>query len=364
MKKGIVMKIDNGFLTLLTPEGEFLRARKQDQSYSIGEEIHFFPIESSRTNQSFHGVKNFLRQKSVWAAAMAFVIILGGTIIPMYQNNKAYAYMSIDVNPSIELGVNKKMQVVKLTGFNKEGKKVISELEDWKKQNVSDLTEAILAEMKNEGYLNHNENIILSTVRTKQLEKDAEEKLQKNIKEIKSTVKRQQYKLKVLTGTKEDWEKAHNQGLTTGKSLTNKVKEKAKANVINKEINKSVPPTQSEKTEKTEPSGQMKKQTENTIIDNKGTENKNNRVGGNSIPPGQLKKIEEEKIKQNYGQTRKQSVQKENPSQKNKIKNNEKKNENAKVHLNVNLDDQNGNLDVNLKDHKVNLEVNLNGLIK
>ncbi|MDN3014988.1 anti-sigma factor domain-containing protein [Paenibacillus sp. BSR1-1] len=367
MKKGIVMKIDNGFLTLLTPEGEFLRARKQDQTYSIGEEIHFFPFESSRTNLSFHGAKNFLRQKSVWAAAMSFIIILGGVIIPMYQDNKAYAYMSIDVNPSIELVVNKKSQVVKLTGYNKEGKKVISELDDWEKQNVSDVTKAILAEMKDEGYLNNNEKIILSAVRTKHLEKTAEEKLQKNIKDIKSTVKRQHHELTVVEGTKEDLKKAHKHGLTTGKSMTNKDKENLKTNVNNKE-NNPVLPTPSEKTEKiekTDPTGppsQIKKQTENTTINNRGSENKNNRVGGNSIPPGQLKKMEEEKIKQNYdgqtkkqnyGQTKKQSVPKENPSQKNKIKNNEKKNGNAKVHLNVNLDDK-----------EVNLEVNLNGLIK
>ncbi|MGG1680012.1 anti-sigma factor domain-containing protein [Neobacillus sp. NRS-1170] len=362
MKKGIVMKIDNGFLTLLTPEGEFLRARKQDQAYSIGEEIHFFPIESSRTDKSFHGAKNILRQKSVWAAAMAFIIILGGAIIPMFQNDKAYAYMSIDVNPSIELGINKKMQVVEITGYNKEGKKVISELDDWENQNVSDVTKAILAEMKDEGYLNKNEKIILSTVRTKQLAKDAEEKLQKNIKEIKSAIKKQQLKPTYITETEETREIALKEGKTTGKyksKLFNTVKDNEKTienNKENKKENKkTAPPTQSVKTEiveKTEPHGQIKKQIENTTINNTSSENKNNRVGGNSVPPGQLKKMEEETIKQNYGQTKKQSVQKENPSQKDKVKNNEKKNEKAKVNLNVNLDDKH-----------VNLEVHLNGLI-
>jgi hypothetical protein len=42
MKKGIVMEIDESCLTLLTPEGEFLHARRQNQPYAIGEEIHFF----------------------------------------------------------------------------------------------------------------------------------------------------------------------------------------------------------------------------------------------------------------------------------------------------------------------------------
>jgi hypothetical protein len=42
MKQGIIMEIDDEFLTLMTPEGEFLHARRQNQPYAIGEEIHFF----------------------------------------------------------------------------------------------------------------------------------------------------------------------------------------------------------------------------------------------------------------------------------------------------------------------------------
>lgn len=42
MRKGVILEINDLYLTLLTPEGEFLRARKLQQDYQVGEEIHFF----------------------------------------------------------------------------------------------------------------------------------------------------------------------------------------------------------------------------------------------------------------------------------------------------------------------------------
>ncbi|MGZ4160586.1 MAG: anti-sigma factor domain-containing protein, partial [Neobacillus sp.] len=224
MKKGIVMDIDNAFLTLLTPEGEFLRARKQNQPYAIGDEIHFFPVENHKTFHSFIPFINIFKVKPVWAVSvLAVLIILLGSFIPMYQNDKAYAYMSIDGDPSIELGVNKKMQVVEITGFNKEGKNVISQISDWKKKDVSQLTKTILTEMKNEGYLKNKGLIIISTVRTNQPEAKAEEKLKENINEIKQTISKQQLELNVFNGTEKDRETAHEQGLTTGKYQENKI---------------------------------------------------------------------------------------------------------------------------------------------
>ncbi|WP_051591071.1 anti-sigma factor domain-containing protein [Bacillus sp. UNC438CL73TsuS30] len=224
MKKGIVMEIDDAFLLLLTPEGEFLRARKRNQPYEIGEEIHFFPIENNdlRASQSRRSVKNLFKMKPVWAGLMVLLLVLA-SFIPAYQDNKAYAYMSIDVNPSIELGVNKKMQVVELTGFNEAGKEIIANIPNWQKKDVSDLTQNLLSEMKKRGYLNEREQVIISTVRTEQEEKPVEDKLKENIEEIKESVNKQDLEATVLSGSEKERKEAHQLGLTTGKYKENKI---------------------------------------------------------------------------------------------------------------------------------------------
>ena len=47
--------------------------------------------------------------------------------------------MSIDINPSIELGINKNYEVIQLIPYNDDGKKIINQLEDWKHKDVQDV---------------------------------------------------------------------------------------------------------------------------------------------------------------------------------------------------------------------------------
>jgi hypothetical protein len=301
MKKGIIMEIDDAHLTLLTPDGEFLHSKRMDQIYSIGEEIHFFPNESVNNTKKFHSLKKLFRVKTVWAAMAALLIFLG-SFIPMNQDNNAYAYMSIDANPSIELGVNKKMQVIELTGFNKEGKKIISELSGWKKNNVTEVTQSILTEMKKAGFTNNNEQIIISTVRTNQLEDSVENELQKNLNEIKASVNKQKLKLTVITASKKERDEAREFGISTGKYQ----EDKKQSLQVGREQDKN---SSTSEYEKTIPTGKLKKQLENNTGQDQGiTENKQdfkNNLEENSIPSGQLKKSTEEKWKQNQGQLKK-----------------------------------------------------------
>ncbi|MGJ7910441.1 anti-sigma factor domain-containing protein [Neobacillus sp. LXY-1] len=339
MKKGIVMEIDEAFLTLLTPDGEFLRTKKLEQPYSIGEEIYFFPLEQTADAKALK-VNRFFKAKPIWLSAAALLVFLS-TFIPFYQNNKAYAYMSIDVNPSIELGLNKKMQVVELTGFNKEGKQVISHLKDWKKVDVSSLTEKILTEIKKEGYLKKNNHIIISTVRMEHPETEVEKRLQDNIKEIKTAVNDEEVNLTYVSGTEKELEKAHKLGITAGKlqvkdSEKTKDKENSNINKRNENTNikkkNSVPSStnqtdspgeknkkqsgqikvpgttnQSEKTINKVPADQMKKEKPLAPQDKTNGLAKSNKVYHQdekdklALPPSQSKKMDEEKVKHHPG---------------------------------------------------------------
>ncbi|MCM3767439.1 anti-sigma factor domain-containing protein [Neobacillus niacini] len=361
MRKGIIMDMDEGLLTVLTPDGEFLHATRLDRPYAIGEEISFFPIE--RTIQSkkpflFFGLKSVL-------ALSAALLVVFGSLFPMYQSNHAYAYMSIDVNPSIELGINKKMQVVELTGFNKEGKEIIAHLNNWKKQDVAKITKTIINEMEKEGYLKVKKQLVLSTVRTEEAEKQIEKQLEANIKEIKAAATEQQLELTVVSGTEQDLQKAHELGLTTGKYQTKsrnikQHNEKSKGDSqpsvkvppghLKKQDNdnigisndiveaahqagKQMPPGQQKKNEeqaeKLIPPGQQKKnedQAEKLIPP--GQQKKNEKQAEKLIPPGQQKKNEERPEKLNKGQLKKQLNQNFDSGHKKQPQNNNRKNRN------------------------------------
>lgn len=315
MKKGIIMEMDDVFLTLLTPEGEFLRAKRLKQTYSIGEEISFYPVESKNHLKYLSSIKKVAKMKTVWAAAAA-VLLFSGSFIPMYQNNKAYAYMSIDVNPSIEPGINKKMQVVELTGYNPEGKKIISHLDDWKKQDVTKVTEEILSEIGKEGYFKTNKHVIISTVPTSQMEKKEEQKLETDVKEITKAVSEQQLAYTILSGTEKDLETAHEKGVTAGKykAINNPVAKEKVENNWKKYKNHNNPTEPEAKA----PPGQLMKQMEENVtqkppaVDNTPQAAVGQSPVEDKIPPGQAKKLDDNQQKQNPGQAKKQDIQQGN----------------------------------------------------
>lgn len=244
--------MDESFLILLTPEGEFLRAKKQDVAYSIGEEIYFFPIADSLKRKWLLSIKNSFKLKTIWKPVTALIIFVSA-VIPIYQSNQAYAYMSIEADSSIELGLNKKMQVVEINGFNKDTEKIIAGLEDWKKLDVTELTQILIAELKEEGIIAAEEPVIISTVKIKQLEAKVETRLEQNIEEIKQSVVNNNIKVNEYTTTKEELEKALASGVSVGKYHMRKndseqkqqLKEKSKADRSGEKQNQDVPSSQS-----------------------------------------------------------------------------------------------------------------------
>jgi hypothetical protein len=335
MRKGIVMEVDDSYLTLLTPDGEFLRARKVDKLYSIGDEIDFFPVPDSIRNTKTFLIKNFFSLKTVWMS-FAVLIICAGSLIPMYQSNKAYAYMSIDASTSIEMGLNKKMQVVELKGFNKEAEKIISDLDDWKKKDASELTAIILSELKDEGYIAKAEPVVISTVKTHQLKDKVATRLQENIDEIKQTTDKNLLEVNMYTTTEEELEKARNSGMPVGtyqksknqSAQKEKNKEKVKSTQLKKNKNKIKTITPSETSaESTLPPGQIKKddQDNNPGNQNQGENNQNNIVKHNSVEMQQHN--ENQASPGNNNGNEKQKQNQENVNQKQDENNNNHKNQ-------------------------------------
>jgi hypothetical protein len=99
-------------------------------------------------------------KKFAIAAFMAFLLIGGGF--------KAYAtplsYVSLDINPSVELGVNALGQVVTAEGYNEDGKAVLSGIKVTGK-NVTEAVSAVVDSAAQKGFI-ENDGIILITAET------------------------------------------------------------------------------------------------------------------------------------------------------------------------------------------------------
>lgn len=223
MKKGVVLSVHKRYITLLTPQGEFVRSNRQNRSYEIGEEINFIPAENSlKSYLSFLHVP----PKKVAAISVLLVCILFLSIITPRFSNEVSAYMTIDVNPSIELGLNDELEVVELTGLNADGKLVIGKLKQWKNKDLSIVAKNIVLKTKELGYLNDSTRKVIVSTTVIDEGKKISQQLNQEIITISKQMPFANTEVKVIQATESDRNKAKQRGMSTGKFIEQNLKEK------------------------------------------------------------------------------------------------------------------------------------------
>lgn len=222
MKRGVILEIDSQFLTLLTPDGEFLRSRKVNDQYEIGEEIDFFPVNEYVKEKK--SIFRFNKLRAGIASTMAAALLFF-SIFTLNDGNKVYAYMTIDINPSIEAGVDKKLRVVSLEAYNSEGEEVVNNLEEWLNEPIDSVTEAIIQESKDSGYYKEGAEVLLTTVIVEEEDKDepVAKELTESVQTIVEASKEEDVIVTAVKSTKEDRKNAVKQGISTGKYVKEKL---------------------------------------------------------------------------------------------------------------------------------------------
>lgn len=220
MKQGIIMEVNDRFLTLLTPEGEFLKAPKQNRNYQIGQEISFVPVEKE---SFFNGWSKVFHKKTVGILVAASLLLIF-TFIPSRGDNEVYAYMSIDGESSIELAVNKDLEVIDVIAYNESGKEVIADI-DWKNEQVDKVSSEILSSIENQEVNSETQEIVVGTVFAGTQINKTDEKLHQVIDSLK---KETEVEIADVQATAEERKEAKEQGVSVGKYKSQQAKEKVK----------------------------------------------------------------------------------------------------------------------------------------
>ena len=146
-----------------------------------------------------------LRNFAAAAACALLVFLAGGS----YLYFTPTAYISVDVNPSLELGINRFDRIVSVTGYNEDGKALADSL-DLKYMDYSDALEALLADQDMEVYLSDNADVVL-TVAGK-----SESQSSQILETVESCVSDHE-NVHCHSGDTEEIHQAHNAGLSFGK---------------------------------------------------------------------------------------------------------------------------------------------------
>ncbi|WP_017756329.1 anti-sigma factor domain-containing protein [Calidifontibacillus oryziterrae] len=208
--KGVVLEIKNRNAIVLTKEGSFENVKLQNgQHVEVGAEI----VMPTKTTRFKIGSKSL----ALAAAAAIIVIFLASQLLPFNLNNNMViaAYVNLDINPSLEVGVDKHLHIVEVTPLNEDGQKIVDSYE-------GDITELTLTQFvnqtiniaKQQGYLNDKKDILLTATA---IDKQTVETIETNIEAIKQEVSEQGIVVEELITDEKTREEAKNVGISPGK---------------------------------------------------------------------------------------------------------------------------------------------------
>ncbi len=152
-------------------------------------------LSDCQTQKGAVTIMTDIKKKNPWTKrlagiAAAFALLIGGiTGFQVYQTNYTVASLiSLDVNPSIEIQVNRKEQVLAVNARNDDAKIVVGDM-DFKGSNLDVTINALIGSMLRNGYLNEMANSILVSVDNQDPIKGAElqERLAAEINEVLQT---------------------------------------------------------------------------------------------------------------------------------------------------------------------------------
>ncbi|WP_066634962.1 anti-sigma factor domain-containing protein [Desulfolucanica intricata] len=153
-KNGLVMKIRHRCCIVLTPEGEFIKVPLSGRHVHIGEEIVF---DQPRP-------MNMLIKPLLVAASILLLFVVGQIYPGPTPSASASAYVSLDINPSIELAVDNKNIVIDARGLNKVGEQLLKQV-NVLNHDIYGAVELVVSEAIKVRYLQPNrENVVLTTV--------------------------------------------------------------------------------------------------------------------------------------------------------------------------------------------------------
>lgn len=175
MTKGIVVEVKPHHIIVLSEGGVFRKLKNNGQPYAVGSDI-LLPIEPKRKPMFSLPVFNW---KS--ATVFTFAILLLFFQLAPNTGQGVYAYVGIEMNPSIELSIDDDMRVQHITAYNSDGKKLVALLEDYHGQPLEKVTEDIFKICRAKGFIKPDQEVIVTTTLTKDVSKETQQKIEQKI---------------------------------------------------------------------------------------------------------------------------------------------------------------------------------------
>ncbi|MCM3610646.1 hypothetical protein M4S82_05235 [Planococcus sp. MERTA32b] len=208
MQKGLCIELNGDSSVFLGQNGEFVQGRPAGD-IAVGEEGVFYPIQ-------YAAVKKRTSKKPLWApvtAALAVAVLFLSVLLP---EQEAFAYVQIQVNPGVELGINEECDVVSIRELNADGRELIGELGEWKNHPLKEvLDEVIVLSMSSS-----TDEIVITTVAD---DKDqiADKAVVNSVMAISAKAMAKNVTVKLKEASKTQWRTSVEKSVPVGQLISN-----------------------------------------------------------------------------------------------------------------------------------------------
>lgn len=152
------MESNDKWTVVLTPEGEFMKIPShphhlegKEVSFRVSATVAMPKKKKSWTPPVIRGV--------AFAAACLLLLVM---VFPFFGGSQAYAAVTFDINPSLELEVDEQAKVIEAIPFNEEAQKLLDTVE-WKGLTLSEVTLDIIEQAEQMGYMNEERQVLITT---------------------------------------------------------------------------------------------------------------------------------------------------------------------------------------------------------
>lgn len=209
MNKGIIMEIKKNYAIALNDQGVMEKITTK-QNMKIGQKIFYFDEDIVNTTVSSGNRHNNLF-RAIGSIAALFLIVF--TFFHTMKSETAYAVVSLDINPSIQIEADSNLKIIKVEGVNADGKKIdFTEIKDIP---IDDGIEKIKEKLIEKNYLDSNKDVLVGFAFVQNGDNTAYED---NVKDaIVSSFSTEDVTVTYLKGNKEAVDEAKTKGISLGR---------------------------------------------------------------------------------------------------------------------------------------------------
>lgn len=221
--RGLVMEVKKRTCIVLTSDGLFLEVSRPRGEVEIGSEIHY-------SRSVLHLFKPYLAVASILVAALAWFAF--NAMLP-----RAVAYVSLDINPSVELGIDRGARIVSAKGINEDGQRLLKKVAILNEPLKDGLQKIIYGCIEYKYLQPQGDNLVLVTftgIQSKELEYSADAIYENLYAPISNSGVNAE--LIVTETDNKTVKEANNHGVTPGRYLLQKELEKKGVTITNQEI--------------------------------------------------------------------------------------------------------------------------------